>query len=67
MVKEIGNEIGAAVGRTSPALAVAAASVSGWGVQEWMYLATTVYVIAQLGYLAWKWFREWRSGKVPPA
>lgn len=61
MKGDFANEAAAAAGKTAPALTVAAASVGGWGVQEWMYAATFVYVIAQLGYLLWKWHREWRS------
>lgn len=60
-MKDLSNEIGAAAAKVSPPLTVAAASASGWGVQEWMYAATFVYVVAQLGYLLWKWWREARK------
>jgi hypothetical protein len=58
---ELSNEVGAAIGKASPALGVAVAGASGWGVQEWMYAATFVYVVAQLAYLLWKWHREWKA------
>lgn len=61
MKNELAGEIGAASAKAAPPLAVAGASVSGWGVQEWMYAATFVYVVAQLAYLLWKWHREWRG------
>jgi hypothetical protein len=55
---ELSEAVGAATIKAAPPMAVVGASVAGWGVQEWMYAATTVYVIAQLGYLLWKWRRE---------
>ena len=57
----IANEVGAAAAKVTPPLTVAMASAGGWGVQEWMYAATFVYVVAQLAYLLWKWRREWKS------
>lgn len=62
MKSDLANEVGVAGAKVAPAVAVATASVSGWGIQEWMYAATTVYVVAQLAYLLWKWIREWRRG-----
>ena len=61
----LANEIGVASAKIAPAGIVAAASATGWGVQEWMYAATLVYVIAQLGYLLWKWHREWKAKRKP--
>ena len=63
MRNEIGNEISAAATKAAPALAVTAASVSGWGVQEWMYAATIGYIVLQALYLCWKWWREHRRGE----
>lgn len=42
----------------APVGVVAAAAEAGWGVQEWMYAATFVYVVLQALYLLWKWRRE---------
>ncbi|WP_187313362.1 hypothetical protein [Lysobacter capsici] len=62
MKTEIGTEVAAASGKVAPAAAVVVASTQGWGIQEWMYAATIVYVLAQLGYLLWKWWREaWQA------
>jgi len=61
--QDFANEIGAAAGKAALPLGVAAAGISGWGLQEWVYAVTFVYVTAQLGYLLWKWHREWKSGK----
>lgn len=57
---DFSSEIQAAMAKVSPPVLVAGAAVSGWGVQEWMYAATFVYVVAQLAYLLWKWRREWK-------
>ena len=58
MRNELGEAVGAAAIKSAPPMAVVGASAAGWGVQEWMYAATFVYVVAQLGYLLWKWYRE---------
>lgn len=60
-MKDLSNEIGAAGAKVSPVALVAGASVAGWGVQEWMYLATLIYVLAQLAYLCWKFWHERRD------
>lgn len=61
MKHELTDAVGIAAIKVSPAIAVIGASVAGWGIQEWMYGATFVYVVAQLGYLLWKWRREWKA------
>ena len=61
MSNDISGEIGAAGAKVTPVLAVAGAGVAGWGVQEWMYALTCVYVVAQLAYLLWKWRREYKA------
>ena len=57
----LADEVNSAALRISPAAAVASASISGWGVQEWMYAATLGYVVLQGVYLLWKWHHEWRA------
>ena len=44
MSQAIAQEVNSAAMRISPAVAVASASVSGWGVQDWMYAATIGYI-----------------------
>ena len=61
MSHDLAQEVNSAAMRISPAVAVASASVSGWGVQEWMYAATLIYVVMQALYLVWKWHREWKG------
>lgn len=61
MSSELSEAVSAATLKAAPAVAVVGASAAGWGVQEWMYAATFVYVVAQLAYLLWKWWREARK------
>lgn len=61
MNNDISAELQTAAAKVSPAVVVAGAGVAGWGVQEWMYALTCVYLVAQLGYLLWKWRREWKA------
>lgn len=49
--------------KSAPPVAVAAASVAGWSVQEWMYAGTLGYIVLQAGYLVWKWYREWHKSR----
>lgn len=58
---EIQRELELAAAKTAPAGAMVVASVTEWGIQEWMYAGTLAYVIAQLLYLIWKWRREARK------
>jgi hypothetical protein len=58
---DVQGEIGAAAAKASPPIAVAVVSISGWGVQEWMFAATLGYIVLQALYLLWKWHREWRE------
>lgn len=60
---ELAEAASAAALKSAPPVAVVAASAAGWGVQEWMYALTCAYLLAQLGYLLWKWYREWRKGR----
>ncbi len=63
MREEIIGTTGSAVLKTAPMVAVAGASVAGWGVQEWMYAGTLGYILLQGMYLVWKWYREWRKDR----
>ena len=41
--------------RTAPPITVSAASVFGLGLEDWMYIATIVYTVLQVSYLAYHW------------
>lgn len=60
-MRELANEVGTAAAKVAPPITVAAASVTGWGVQDWMYAVTIAYVALQGAYLVWKWLREARK------
>lgn len=59
MKSEITAEVGKA---TPPAAIVAYGHMSGWTLNEWVLVATLVYICMQGAYLLWKWWREWRKG-----
>lgn len=59
----LSDEISVAVAKVSPPVAVIVASAAGWGPQQWMYAATTVYVVLQSIYLGWKGIREYRASR----
>ena len=61
MSNDISGEVSAAAAKVSPAVMVAGAGAAGWGVQEWMYALTCLYLVAQLAYLLWKWRREYKA------
>lgn len=63
MKDEFANAVYGAVLKTAPIVAVAGASVSGWGVQQWMYAGTLGYIVLQGLYLLWKWHREWKKDR----
>ena len=41
----------------------AAAMIFGFTLNEWVAIATLIYIALQAFYLAWKWQREWRRGR----
>ena len=63
MKHEIADAVGGAALKISVPVGVVAASQAGWGVQEWMYAATLVYVLLQAAQLVWKWVSDWRKPK----
>lgn len=46
-----------------PPVAVTVATFEGMAFSDWVYLATFLYVVAQLGYLLWKWYKEYKASK----
>lgn len=63
MRDEIIATVGGATAKTAPPIAVAGAITAGLSVDRAVVWLTAMYVAAQLGYLLWRWFREWRRGK----
>lgn len=64
--QEIVDALGTATVKVLPPGLVVSASLAGWGVQEWMYGATVIYVVVQTAYLLWKWINEWRDKRNRP-
>jgi len=55
------GELVPASAKSGPPVAVAALTMAGVGLQDWVYILTAIYLVTQTGYLVWKWFREWRK------
>lgn len=56
------SEIAAAAAKVTPPITVAAGTAMGAIDPQWFVaIPTVVYVVAQLGYLLWKWHREWKT------
>ncbi len=60
LTREITTEAGVAAAKLAPPAAVVTATASGYTLQDWVGIATLVYLALQAAYLAWKWWREWR-------
>jgi uncharacterized membrane protein len=50
---EAANEIAKSI----PPVTIAAATVSGWTLNDWVLVATLVYVVLQIAHLLYKWFK----------
>lgn len=61
-VAERGGEIAAAGIKAAPAVAVTGAASVGMSLEEWVFVATLVYLVLQILYLAWKFWRDLKKG-----
>lgn len=59
----IGEAAAAAAVKSSPPLAAVGAMATGMTLNNWVAVATLVYVVLQAAYLVWKWARELRAKK----
>jgi hypothetical protein len=57
------TEIVAEAIRATPPVAVAGATVAGVPLNEIVLWLTIVYLVLQIGFLAWKWLNAHRRGK----
>lgn len=46
-----------------PATVTLLATSNGWSMSDWVSLATILYIALQVGYLAWKWYKEYKASK----
>lgn len=56
-------EVAAEVARATPPVAVAGASLAGVPLNTIVLVLTIAYLVLQIGYLLFKWVREWRKPK----
>ncbi len=47
--------------RAAPPITVAAATFEGISFADWVYVAVFIYTAAQLGYLLWRWWKEYKA------
>lgn len=57
---KVTHDIGVAAAKISPP---AAAMMFGFTLNEWVAIATLLYIALQGFYLCWKWLKEWRAGR----
>lgn len=50
-------EVGSEAAKSSPPIAVLGATASGLTLQDWVYIATLLYLALQGGWLLWRWWR----------
>ena len=43
-----------------PATVVATSFIGGWSLNNVIGAATLAYIVLQVGYLLWKWRRDWK-------
>lgn len=54
----LGSDVAASALKSSPALAVTASAAAGMSLEEWVFAATLVYLVLQILYLLFKWYRD---------
>jgi membrane protein implicated in regulation of membrane protease activity len=62
-VEHLGGEALGAAGKVSPGVAYVAGSAAGLTLDQWVAIATLVYLALQTALLVWKFFRD-RRGQV---
>lgn len=63
-LSEASGEYIVAAGRASPPLAVTGMGAAGWGLQDWVLIATLIYTLLQIALLVRKYVRERVAEKV---
>ena len=48
----------------TPPIAVAAATLAGVSLQEWVYILTIMYTLFLIGEKLWRWFKAWQERKI---
>lgn len=66
MTHENYNELAVAAAKLSPPLTIAAVTVAGATLQDWVLTATLLYTVLQIGLLVRKTWNEYKQRKVSP-
>lgn len=67
-MSEFGREAAVQGAAATPPVAVTTAAVmGGLTLQEWMAVATILYIVLQAGFLLWRWHRAWRKAQAADA
>lgn len=63
-ILRMNTEIASEAAKAAPPVTVIATStLAGWSLNNFIGLATLVYIILQAGYLLWKWRRDYKQEK----
>jgi len=60
------NELAVAAAKLSPPVTVAAVTVAGASLQDWVLAATLLYTVLQIGLLVRKTWNEYQARKANP-
>lgn len=61
MRDEMIGSVAAAAAKAAPPATVTAAIAAGKSLDNIVVILTIIYLAAQITYLGWRWFREWRQ------
>ena len=49
--------------KAAPPIAITAVTVGGITINEWVAIATLIYIVLQSGWLVWKWYHAIKDKK----
>lgn len=55
------HAVAAAAAKAAPPVAVSGAMIAGVPMSEIVLWLTALYLVVQICYLSWKWFKEWNA------
>ena len=63
MISQNSHDLTSAAAKSAPPIAVLAADTAGLTLEQWVFIATLIYLALQSGYLLWKWVRDIRKAR----
>lgn len=63
MISQSSHDLTSAAAKSAPPVAVLAADTAGLTLEQWVFIATLIYLALQSGYLLWKWVRDIRNAR----